>query len=213
MTTLALPTPASADAVQVTGGTAVIVNAIGDIDLVGERGFSLSAMVDEIGGISFPSFQCDFPTCVPGKELSLFATWTGNDLPATVTFEGQTFTRVGGQASHESASVEFSGSFIAPPFAQSAQVTAPFRFTGRFQFATDPSGAEIIRHTLFGAGVATINLFPAFPGNGAWGISSVRYEFSADEVAPVPEPATMLMVGLGLAGAARRWRRPPAAEA
>jgi hypothetical protein len=71
-----------------------------------------------------------------------------------------------------------------------------------------------VRHMLSGGGVATISLSPDLtPGfSPAWRVESVRYEFSG-AAAPVPEPGTMLLVGLGMAGVARgmlraRQRKP-----
>jgi hypothetical protein len=144
------------------------------------------------------------PECDPGTVVSLRASWLGNDLTGQLTFDGQTYNDLGGMNSLTQATVEFLGSFIAPPLAASATLIAPFSFGGQFSVPND-TGTAPVTHSLSGAGTATINLSMAFPGDPAWRVDSVRYDFSAAD--PVPEPGTMLMVGLGIAGVARRVRR------
>lgn len=155
-----------------------------------------------------PWEQCETaPECHPGTVVSLGAFWSGFDIRnGLLSFDGQTYklSENGGA----SAGVAFSGSFIAPPLAPSAVLAAPFRLV--------PAGGSSAGSSfmlpypdhppltfLTGAGTATVNLSPwgpAFPE--AWGVDSVRYDFS-----PVPEPGTVVMIGLCLAGVARRVSR------
>jgi hypothetical protein len=173
----------------------------GRIELIGERGFTLSSAVSAIGGRFGPHEQCLVPECDPGTTVSLYAAWLGNDLSGQLTFDGETYNDLGGLSSLTQASVEFIGSFVAPALEPSTTLTTPFRFQGQF-WVPDAAGIAQVRHTLSGAGTATVTLSRGFPGDPSWVVNSVRYDFS-----PVPEPGTMLMVGLGIAGIARRIQR------
>ena len=206
---VAIPTTVVAEPIRVTGGYLLMTGLSGTIELVGEQGFSLSSRVDVVGGIFNPWQQCSVPECTPGTLVDLKALWSGRDLTGSLSFQGETYplnSTMGGAG----ASVEFAGSFIAPALAPSAVVTAPFllippsptRNGSGFTLPLPIGGV----HTLFGGGTTTVNLSPYGPlYPNAWHIDSVRYDFSATE--PVPEPGTILLVGLGMAGAVRRFRR------
>lgn len=207
---LAFPSRAAADPIQVTGGALDMGNFSGTLDITGERGFALHSRVDAISGVYWPWLQCNVPSCDPGTEVSLLARWAGSALTGPMSFEGRTYDRIGGATSLAGASVEFTGSFIAPPMGPSATVMTPFSFSGLFTIPNE-SGTGQILHTLFGGGTATVQLVPntsSLPGAPAWQVASALYQFSPAE--PVPEPATLLMVGAGVAAVARRVRRKPA---
>lgn len=91
-------------------------------------------------------------------------------------------------------------------------VQAPFRTTGDLDIQVYDSTASpvpwvpLLRTTLSGRGLATLHFDRAPQGEG-YELRSVQYDFAA----PVPEPATIVLFGSGLAvmaGARLRKRRP-----
>ena len=207
-TVLALPTWASADLIAVTSGFMEVTSFDdGRAELFGDRGFSLLADLDVAVSNFQPIAQCNMASaCGPGAEINLEAVFVGTSLrDGIITFEGQTYDdAVGSSNSPTQGNLEFSGSVTAPLGGSSATLTSPFGFTGSF-LIPDDTGANSITHLLRGGGIATLNLgfSPIF---SSWVVESARYEFSPT-AAPVPEPGTMLLVGLGIAGVAKRMTR------
>lgn len=201
---------ASADPISVTSGHLTVTGTRGVFELFGESGLAISGETSAFSGVFAPWSQCtSFPECPLGTNVSLRAHWSGFDVRRGVlTFEGTTYPVTDSGAF---VALEFGGSFVAPPFAESAVVTAPFQLipatpsTGGSGFSL-PFPDSALR-PLSGSGTATITLSPypvaEFPNR--WSVDSVRYEFAAAE--PVPEPATLLLVAVGVAGVARRVQR------
>jgi hypothetical protein len=204
---LAAPQPAGADPVLITGGYLAMGSSRGDIDLIGQQGFRFAKPMSSIGGLYGPG-ECR--GCRPGDILSLTSHWSGKDLGGIVSFRGDQYPIGGFQYLPNSLLIQFNGSVPVPAVAGDVvTLVAPFTFSGTFTFSPDLSQERHARVTLMGLGTATVRL-TAMAGDGLsapyWEIHSSRYDF-----APIPEPATLLLVGGGAVAAAlarRRVRRP-----
>jgi hypothetical protein len=200
--TLTAAASARADTIHVTSGALQFGSTFGQLSIAGDRGFTLQAGVDITGGIYSPWEACSVPACVPGAVIPLFAYWVGNDLPGVATLDGKTYPRLGSLIEIQSAIAQFNGQAVAPPLGagSSAVVSAPFTFLGLFLQPTD--GFEVLQHELVGSGTATLWLEKNFDGTSWRAVGSV-YQF---EPTATPEPATLALVGSGLA-LALAWRR------
>lgn len=171
------------------------------INLRGQQGFRFEG-VTEFGLFSLD--QCVTPDCAVGTTVDLEVRWTGKDLLGSAAFRGRTYDEVGQVGLGAQMDAGWTGSLTIPPDFTSGLLTAPFLFSGAFSFPPRGNG-DLTPLDLVGRGTATL-AFEPFPGKpGIFLIESARFEFDG---APVPEPSTLMLVGLGGAAVARiRARR------
>jgi hypothetical protein len=194
-----LPSNARAGPIRVTDGALVGDAFFVTLTATGERSLSISTSGDAFGGSYGPS-HCN--PCFPADQLNISSSWSGLDFRGFVSLDGRTF-RVGGVTSG-ALLADFEGDpVLMPEFAGDTRVslTTPFSFEGLFSYPESeipPPRAE----TLTGSGTATLQ-FDWSVSNNSWGFSGAKYEFS-----PVPEPTSLVLVGIGLAGmGVRRLRQ------
>jgi PEP-CTERM motif len=202
---LAAANSAFADTINILSGSAEYgpggIVAPGVVSLIGDRGFTFNGSALGGGGILGPPLSCIGIGCSPGTTVSLLALWSGNDLPGQATLDGVFYPNVGDlRAGSAQALIDFSGELVAPPFGQSstAILTTPVSFSGLFFDGVDANQLVAPR------AIATLTLQQTdCCGFGpAWRYTGVRYD-----IAPVPEPGTLLLFGSAVAGLGLAWRR------
>jgi hypothetical protein len=201
-TIVLLSRPAIADPILIaTGG----FDALGGIQvsqmvlMSAQRGFLMVALP---GNGIFDPGECH--ACPPGSQQSLAARWNGSDLPGQVTIDGTAYTIGLGAIGEGTALVDFQGTWTVPPFTGplTAAVTRPFTFTGLFGYPPEQGRPN---EDLVGQGRATLHL-RWNASDAGWQFDHGTYAFTSEE-APVPEPASLLLVATGLGGViARRMR-------
>jgi hypothetical protein len=198
---LVLFTPAltRADPLVVTSGTVTITGISGGpLGSLSGNNFSIGGLGGGVG--SYTPQQC-FP-CSPGSTLGVNGLFSGSTLGAgSVNINGTLFTNVGfgGQMFFNA------GSIIVPSDQHDVTITVPFMFTATLNVCSVNCVNNPVLFTidLVGSGIETLNLDFIMVG------IQPRFQFQQGtfEFQEVPEPASLLLLGGGLAVLTAKLRR------
>lgn len=193
--------PAHADPIVVTGGSTFLYWD-GSGTSVRLQGDGLSVVTDAYGGgiQILPSGVTDLDGTLTFGSIGTAAhLWT-------VTLEGTQYAAyLGGSLDFDTAPV------VIPPTPgrneQLVTFTTPFTMTGGLRGTSGPlgTGSVLFDVLLTGTGTASAHGFAA--DTNLYRIGGVSYQFAPADVAATPEPATLLLMGTGVAGVLMRRRR------
>lgn len=207
---LASASAGQADPIVITSGQAVVTNSLIESGVFSFSGRNFSVSGNVMDGGFPPSSLCwiaPLDACAPGAVLPINGFWGGLSVGFTATLNGVTYNGPS-LADGSNMLLAFQASALLPAWTGSdTSVLAPFTFQGELSHTVE--GAEGFTQPLVGRGTLTVFLSPfREPDAGErWQVRTVTYNFASAE--PIPEPATLLLLGGGMAatGLLRRKTR------
>src|SRR5262245_52200012 len=165
--------------------------------------FSFTGLITPFANFG-PGSQCWSFACAPGTTIQLGGIASGSDVLGTVTIGGETFRSGGGIGDSGSLHLVFDANGVLPAVVEpTALLSAPFSLSGQWGFPFIPAQQPRPVLNFTGSGIVSASLAASVAPPGGWRVTTLEHRFGSD-LAPIPEPSTLLLLATGLAALARR---------